>query len=225
MSVIEQLTEYCDCLKTDSPRFERDVDELINLISVYTCWAQNPCDTFLMSERKQVVSVPPCLDDCDVFIFEPFYTPFDVDSFTFTLIEQNGTTETDTPITDFTYSAVDENFRLALGLPECECKPKCGCESTYKLLVTYNAGYEEIPECLLPIFCDALQYIIEKNACDCTCEVCDEADYTSTTSINYTTLEGNLKAYFLSVLTYQYRRALSLIALCENHNLLWGLVV
>ena len=46
--------------------------ELITLISTYTCWAQSPCETFLLSERREVVDIPDCIKDCDVFEFEPF---------------------------------------------------------------------------------------------------------------------------------------------------------
>lgn len=222
--VVEQLKEYCDCLNDVK---DADVDELINLISNFTCWMQKPCETFLFGERKEVVELPNCICDCDTFIFEPFYKPFDPASFTFTIIEQNGITETATNIENFTYSVVDENFRLELPLPDCKCKPNCGCESTYKLLVTYMAGYEEIPDCLLPLMCEALQWVKIKNTCDCSeCQPCDQ-NYHENGTIDYSTLTGRLQDYFLTMLTKQYIRQLSLISLCDKGNelSLWGVVV
>lgn len=233
MTVYEQLTEYCDCLVNVSvdegevPTFDyREVDELINLISTYTCWAQSPCETFLQAERKEVVDVPDCIDNCDVFEFEPFYEPFDPDSFTFTLIEQNGIQETLTEVSEYAYSEADEKFRLELPLPSCECrKPQCGCPSKYKLMVTYVAGYEEIPECLLPLMCDALKWIIEKNKCDCEeCQDC-ENKYANNNEIDYTKLSGRIQEHFLNVLTAQYFRQLALISLCRRRNDLWAVVV
>lgn len=221
--VFEQLKEKCNCIDVK----DSDVDELINLISVFTCWTQKPCETLLTGERKEVVDLPSCICDCDTFIFEPFYRPFDPESFTFTMIEQNGATETVTTITDYTYSIVDENFRIELPLPDCKCKPKCGCESTYKLLVTYIAGYDEIPDCLLPLFCEGLQWIEEKNKCDCTdCQPCDQ-NYREDGRIDYSTLTGTLQDYFLQMLTKQYIRQLSLISLCDNARsmALWSVVV
>lgn len=219
---LEQLTEYCDCLDVA----ERDVYELINLISTYTCWAQSPCETFLQSERREVVNLPDCVDDCDVFEFEPFYQPFVTESFTFTLVEQNGITETLTPITDYIYSEVDGVFRMELPLPQCGCAPKCGCESKFKLLVTYIAGYETIPDCLLPLMCEALQWVAEKNKCDCTeCEPCNQNNRSSSGEIDYTTLVGQLQSHFLTILTVQYFRQLSLISLCNARGRLWGVVV
>ncbi len=223
-TIVEQLTEYCDCVPADVR--ERDVDELINLISTFTCWTQKPCETFLKGERKEVKDLPNCIRDCDVFTFDPFYAPFDKDSFTFTLIEQNGISESATEITDYVYSEVDGNFRLELPLPACECKPNCGCESKFKLLVTYVAGYELIPECLLPLMCEALNWINEKNSCDCEkCEPCDQT-YREPIPIDYTTISGRLQEHFLTILTTQYFRQLSLISLCNRYKgQLWAVVV
>lgn len=222
MTVVEQLTEYCDCLEVK----ESDVNELITLISVQTCWTRkdNPCDTFLHGERREVIDLPDCRCDCDVFIFDPMYTPFDPDSFTFTFIEQEGITETATEITDYVYSVVDSNFRMKLPLPDCGCSTKCGCEKKYKLLVTYVAGYEEIPECLLPVFCEALQWIKEKNTCDCSeCEPCQTEETEGV--INYATLTGRLQDYFLATLTKQYIQQLALISVCKDCGGLWAVVV
>lgn len=223
MTPFEQLTEYCDCQDVE----EKDVNELINLISNYTCWAQNPCETFLASERKEVKDLPSCVDGCYVYEFEPFYAPFDPDSFEFTLVEQNGITETTVTLSSYIYSEVDGKFRLELPLPSCKCKPRCGCESKYKLLVKYIAGYEEIPECLLPLMCEALYWIADKNKCACEdCEACDPTKNTDEGVINYATLDGRLQDHFLNVLTRQYFNQLSLISLCMRYKgELWGVVV
>lgn len=224
MTPIEQLTEYCDCQNVE----ERDVNELINLISTYTCWAQHPCETFLLSERREVKDLPNCVNsDCFIYEFEPFYAPFDPDSFVFTLVEQNGITETTQVLSTFAYSEVDGKFRLELPLPNCKCRPRCGCESAYKLLVTYVAGYEEIPECLLPLMCEALVWVNEKNKCDCDeCEACDPTTNIVEGVINYASLQGRLQEHFLNMLTRQYFNQLSLISLCQRYRgELWGVVV
>lgn len=218
----EQLTDYCDCVDVS----EKDVNELIDLISSYTCWTQRLCDTFLKSERREVIDLPDCLGDCDVFEFEPFYDPFDVDSFTFTLVEINGIDETETAISTYKYSKAEGKFRLELPLPGCTCRPRCGCESKFKLVVEYIAGYEEIPECLLPIFCEALVWIKDKNTCDCSeCQPCDPTQLDREGIINYASLNGRLQDYFLHVLAAQYRKQLGLISLCANRKHLWAVVV
>lgn len=228
MTIYEQLETGCNCIKVTESNIEfveKNIDELINLISVYTCWTQKPCETFLMSERREVIDLPPCSCGCDVFTFTPFFYPFVSESFSFKLVEQNGIEETVTELTDYVYSAVDENFRIDLPLEDCKCRPQCGCPSTYKLLVTYDAGYELIPECLIPVLCNALGWITDKNDCCCTdCEACDDSDDAGV--IDLSTLEGRLQDYFLEVLTNQYKRQLGLISLCNRHaQRIWGFVV
>lgn len=223
-TIYEQLSSYCDCLHNVS---QTDVDELIQLISVYTCWAQNPCETFMFGDRQEVVELPDCVCDCDVFEFEPFYVPFDSETFTFTLIKQQGIEEESTPITQANYSEVDQNFKMILPLQSCRCLPvKCECPTTYKLLVTYKAGFELLPDCLLPIFCEALQYIKDRRNCDCSqCSSCDnkyESDVTEVLVDDAANLTDELRAYLIRLLSKQYKRQLSLISLCERPNELWG---
>lgn len=227
MTVKEQLAEYCDCIDVE----DKDVEELIHLISAYTCWTGKVCDTFLSAERREVVDLPDCVCDCDVFTFEPFYEPFDPESFTFTLIEQNGTDETATVLEDVGFSVVDEDFKIRLPLQNCKCGCHfaCGCPPKYKLLVTYIAGYDELPDCLLPVFCEALQWIKIKNTCDCSdCAPCANDDTERKYyEIDYTTLTGTLQEYFLRVLTMQYRNLLSMISLCDHKDKakFWAVVV
>lgn len=226
LTPVEQLTEYCDCQNVE----ERDVLELINLISNYTCWAQKPCETFLLSERKEVLDLPSCVDERNVFVFEPHYYPFDPTSFTFTIVSQGGLDEEyiEIPECSWRYSPVDEVFKVRPGLPECECVCNpCGCPPRFKLLVTYTAGYPNIPDCLLPLFCDMLYWIREKNECDCAkCEDCDKNQYQTEGQIDYTTLSGRMQEHFLTVLTRQYFNQLSLISLCQRYKgELWGIVV
>ena len=222
MSIYEQLAVACECETV----VESDVDHLIDLISMATCWTQKPCETFLMAERKEVVDLPDCLDRCAIVSFSPFFTPFEESSFTFTLVKSEGIDETYTPITSFAWSEADDTFKVELPIPSCDCQPcVCGCKPRYKLLVTYDAGYEELPDCLLPVFCEALKYIHELRSC---CEVCtpcssekiDTQDYSNAYSIR-----DRLKDYFIVTLTRQYIRQLSLIALCDRTKDIWAVVV
>ena len=177
--MFENLLNYYNCLYDDTDKQEdiqRNILKLVDLISMATCWTQKPCETFLTSERKEVIDLPDCLNDCKVFEFEPFYTPFDVGSFKFTLVKQKGIDEETFPVQTFNYSEVDGVFKLNLAeIPTCHCgRNKCDCSPTYKLIATYDAGYAEIPNCLLPVFCEALTFIKEKNRCDCSvCQPCE----------------------------------------------------
>lgn len=224
--IYEQLSDYCDCIDVQ----ESDVDELINLVSMATCWTQRPCETFLNSERREVIDLDDCLCPCDIVRFVPFYTPFDPESFTFTLVKEVGIEETLIPVTEFAYSEIEGVFKIDPPIPSCECGcNECSCNPKYKLVIDYEAGYEELPECLLPVFCEALQYIKERRECDCKqCQTCEnkyDDDGVEVLVGNAATITNQLKAYFVTTLTEQYKRQLSLISLCRSNKWLWGIVV
>ena len=216
--IVEQLTEYCSCVGTVE---ESDVKEIIDLVSMYTCWTNDPCDTFLLGARKEVIELPSCID-CP-FKFVPFYHPFDLESFKFTVVKLQGTEITETEVTDYTY--LNGEFILNLPLPSCKCSCKhCGCDPEYTLVVEYDAGYEGLPDCLLPVFCNLLDVIQAKNTCDCEkdcpCGTEEEIKY-ATGDVVTAALETDLG----KILVEQYKRQLSMIALCEDKPSIWGFVV
>lgn len=222
--IVEQLTEYCSCIKDAS---EENIEELINIISMATCWMKEPCDTFLAGQRTEVILLPSCMD-CPME-FKPFYHPFDADSFTFSLVKVDGIKETITSIEDYAYSAVSDVFRINTGLPSCKCNPcdPCSdCEVEYKLLVSYTAGYELIPECLLPVFCNVLEVIAAKNDCSCDDCACEGSKYED--NVQYA--EGDVVTVALEtdlgqLLVEQYKKQLQMISLCKPSPELWGFVV
>lgn len=204
MDIYSQITNYCDCEHVT----EKDVDELIDLVSIATCWTQEPCETFLKSERREIIDLPDCMDDCDVYEFEPFYYPFDPESMSFKLVEINGIDEEISDIDSFRFSEITDSFKLLLPIPSCECGcDACGCPTKYKLVATYMAGYEGVPECLLPLFCAAVHWIDNKNDCDCDCVPCKEDDNEEATGMKY---------YFLEILEKMYIKQLGLISLCNR---------
>ena len=219
--IVDQLKSYCNCVDV----IEDEVAELVNVISLATCWQQKPCETFLKSERTEVIELPSCLD-CPIE-FIPFYHPYDADSFTFSLVTVQGIEETVTPITNFAYSEVSDVFRVDVGLTDCECRCACECEPEYKLLVKYTAGYEEIPDCLLPVFCNVLEVIHAKNDCSCNDCGCDNDKYAED-NIEYA--KGDIVTVALEtdigkILVSQYMKQLRMISLCKAVPDLWGFVV
>lgn len=213
--ITEQLTTYCDCVGIN----EKDVMDMINVISMATCWTINPCETFLFSHRKEVLDVS-CMD-CP-FVFEPYYYPFDPESFSFKLAVIDGLEETLVDL-EYGYSTADETFRVNLGL-DCECMTHCGCDPEYRLIVEYDAGYEEIPDCLLPVFCNIMDVIQAKNDCscgDCNCGSENEEDIQyATGDVVTVALETDIG----QLLTNNYQRQLGLISLCRRRKL-WGFIV
>lgn len=219
---IDQLRDYCECVKEAT---DEDVAELVNMVSMATCWTQHPCETFLKGERREVIDLPSCAD-CPI-TFDPYYKPFDEDSFTFELVRIKGIEETVTEITEFAYHETDGLFHVETGLPKCDCAcpDLCGCPAEYKLLVKYTAGYDEIPDCMLPVLCNVLEVIHAKNDCkccgDCGCEAQTAED------IKYATgdvVTVQLETDIGKMLVEDYKHQLGMMSLCKREEM-WGLVV
>lgn len=204
---------------------EEEVAELINVISMATCWMREPCETFLTGARREVIDLPSCAD-CPIS-FAPYYTPFDVSSFRFYLVKVEGIEETVTEITDFRYHVSDGKFHINTGLPKCKCLCKpCGCPPSYKMVVEYEAGYDELPDCLLPVFCNVLEVLRAKRNCDC-CGDCG-CDTPAEQQIKYASgdvVSVALETDIGKILVEQYKNQIGMISLCRAGHGLWGYVV
>lgn len=229
--IIDQLTAYCDCVETIT---QKDVDDMVNVVSLATGWTRNTCETFETSMRREVIDLPSCMD-CP-YIFEPYYTPFEVDSFSFSLLKIKGVEETLIPITNFAYSELQKVFRVDTGLPKCSCTcDDCGCPTEYKLVVQYMAGYDCLPDCLLPVFCNLVEVIHAKNACDCEDCGCDKSnmdfdDMGRPILQNIKYKSGDVVSVFLEtdlgkLLVEQYKSQLGMLSLVKKNHNVWGFVV
>lgn len=213
-NIIARLKAFCEC--TDVT--EKDVVELINVVSFATCWAVNPCETFLSGERTEYVDLE--CSDCPVD-FVPYYHPFKPETFRFQLVTISDTSESYTDL-DFGYIPSKGVFKVKV--PNCGCKDPCGCVE-YKLKVTYTAGYESIPECLLPVMCNLLDVLHTKNKCNCGCG-CNDNEGTQPV---YHYAQGDIVTVTLEtdlgkMLVADYKRELGMISLCRRDGL-WGFVV
>lgn len=245
MTISEQLTTYCDCSKFT----DKDIDELITIISQMTCWNSNDprhnmelCNTFLNGARREVLDLPSCLKKCPAFYFYPFYYPFDMNSFSFKIAQISGVTETITDLENVSWVESKGAFGIDLTdvIPSCVCHNPCQtCKDEFKLIVEYDAGYEELPECILPVMCNLLNVIEAKNNCDCDdCQACSSQQTTvnpvtgqvtaSIQTIKYasgdiTTVQ--LETELARMLVQNYRNQIGLISLCNSPKELWGSVV
>lgn len=233
--IVEQLKDYCNCLPEkltkDDTLIERNISELIHLISLITCWTQEPCETFLNSARSEIIDVgniDHCSCDGGIVEFTPYYAPFYPDTFKVYLISQSGLTteKTEIPDTSFAYDEVFDVLRIDLSEyienDKCTC-----CPPKYKLLIEYDAGYEEIPECLLQLFCDLLHVVYDKNNCDCsTCQACTGSDDVEIDYSDDDEVSPMLSVYLDTLIASAYKEQLGLISLCGRcRNTFLGLVI
>lgn len=215
----EQLEEYCNCVEFD----DKDVQEMLSIVSMATCWSESVdrCPSFLQGDRREVIDLPNCMD-C-VYDFVPTYRPFVKESFAFSLIRIDGIEETATPIVNYKYSEIDGKFRIDLGLPSCKCTcDPCGCPPKYRLLVTYVAGYEEIPECLLPAFCNLLDVIHAKNKCDCNSCACDTEEGIQYAQGDAVTVQ--VETNFGQMISEIITQMIGYMSVCKAESDIWGVI-
>lgn len=233
--VAEQLKDFCDCLPDDLAKpdnetfFERNVLETINLISILTCWTNEPCETFLNSERTEYIDLEEfnrCTCDGGIVEFTPHYLPFQPDTFKVYLIEQEGITEEVIELDATDYSYGDAFGVLRIDVRKYVTGVDCGCKKKRKLKITYDAGYELIPECLLQLFCDLLHVVYDKNNCDCSaCQSCSSSDDVEIEYLQGDDVSPKLSAYLDLLVQGGYKKQLGLISLCGNRKEIWGVVV
>jgi len=157
--IYNQLISNCPCLE-DMPDYRNAIDYLINILSNATCWNQNQCESLVRSEREEIFTINRgdinynC-HSCDMGIltFKPFYSyPFYGDTISAKIVRQSGLEETveDVSLDDIHYSEYTGEIKIKLDeyFPRCQCK----CERAL-IIISYEAGYERIPDCILPDIC------------------------------------------------------------------------
>lgn len=241
--VTEQLLDFCDCIDGDFGRdrpedieaLERNVEELIRLVSILTCWTQHPCETFLNSSRTEYIDVREikrCSCEGGIVEFTPFYYPFNPSSFQVWLVKIDGVKEELIEIDEDDFSYIQSKDLVRVDLIDYVRFDKCSCPSEYKLKIVYDAGFDEIPECLLKLFCDLLHIIYMKNKCTCeACHAC-QAGATDTTVVfdpeTNPTITPQIENYLNTTLYNAYINQLALISICGRSQLdtrIWGVIV
>lgn len=237
-NIIEQIKENCDCLKEkdiESGLVDKSISQLIQLISTITCWTNRDmtCATFLSSDRQELFDINAIQQcgHCDhgLMDVELFYTPIVPETIKVKVLTRTGIKFEEHVLSEDEYSFNPYENVLYIDLKDfIFCNP-CSCDSVEKVIVDYVAGYEELPECLLPIFCDMLSYLIEMNRCECakSCDICDIDTVDEVTLTGYESEEQKTTFDFVkNTITNAYSRQLELMSLCgRRRKRFWGAVV
>lgn len=237
--IIDQLTTFCDCVPQEAfeednrDKLLRNVEELIFLVSILTCWTNEPCETFLNSERQEVIDIPdfdPCSCECDVGVtaFKPYYyKSIDVNSFEVFVVNTSGLQEEIERVDAGYYAYSELSKALKVDVRPYVEKSRCNpCDDDYKLLIKYNAGYDLIPDCLLQLFCDLLHVIYNKNNCDCsTCQACKDGDDNEPNIVFDDETSETLDDYLHKLVESAYKKQIGLISLCQKCCGIWGVVI
>lgn len=240
--IIEQLKTNCDCISEnewEDSKLEANITEFLDLISTMTCWKTKSCENLLLTERTEIFDIDDLVykcGECDngLVIKQLYFDLIQPDSITVKIIVREGIQIKEIEIPEELYTFNPYTGEIYIDLSDyLPLSGECSCEKILKLIVTYDAGYETLPECLFPILCDFLDYVIDMNKCTCGgCSTC-ESDSTQDVVI----VEGEtdneefipVKLQIRNLITTNYMRQLEFISLCGDRaygNIMFnGLVV
>lgn len=226
--IIEQLKDNCDCISENewsNTKLEQNISEFLDLISTMTCWKTKACETLLMSEREEIFDIESLKFECGVcdsgLVTKTLY--FDLiqeESVKVKILIKSGIKIEIIELDDELYAFNPYTNEIYVDLSDYVFDDECTCEKTIKMIVTYDAGYEILPECLFPILCDFLDYVFDMNKCTCgACTTC-ESDSTQDVVI----VEGetdnsefiSIKLQIRNIIASNYMRQLEFISLCGN---------
>lgn len=227
--IVQQLKDFCDCFddkELEEEFLEKNVTELIFLISLLTCWTQKPCETFLNSEREEIFTVEDIARcGCQKGIIEvvPFY-----DNYTHELINPETLRvrviktlgiediEEELDVSKFAYSKRYGVIRIDLSdYLNSQCI--CSCDNLKSVVVTYDAGYQEIPECLLELFCNLLHVVTDKNNCTCaSCQTCKQGSVDDASIVFDDEVSKDLDVYVTRLIESGYQKQLGLMSICKR---------
>ena len=169
--ITDQILQVCNCPEVK----ERDLKELITLISQMTCWGDGT-DSFLLSDREEIIEITPEAIKDGIYQYEPYYKVFDKETMQIELVKVSGIEEQVSDGVVYNYSDMVGAYLIKLPRelhkphrPKDPCRePKPHKPCKWYLHTMYEAGYERIPEHMITLFCDMLALINRKNDCSCS---------------------------------------------------------
>lgn len=235
-AIAEQLKDYCSCISekdfVDTDKLEKNVGQLVQLISTMTCWSNKPCETFLSSDREEVFDIgefETCGCDSGIVTVDLFYPMIDVSSIKVYVLKRQGVkfTKEEVDVDDFTFNPYER--LLYIDLTNVGITDVCNCDCTVfsKLIIDYVAGYETIPECLLPVFCDFFQFVIAMNKCECSCSTCEGENDVDDVIISEENSEAQItiSQYIKEHIASAYALQIGVISICGFKRRWLGTVV
>lgn len=227
-TIIQQLSDYCPCFsdlyKEHADDMDKSVDTMINVVSYATCWTNKPCETFINSEREEIHTIGKikrCGCDAGIFCFTPFYTNITPDTIKVIAIVKDGIKEIPSDLESDKYTYNEYTDQICIDLSDYINECNCDCTKLVKVVVTYDAGFEMIPDCLLKLFCNMFAIIHAQN-----CSSCNNGTDPNITTIS----EGNeiifddvnmcksIEYHLTDMITKSFVSQISLISLCSRNR-------
>lgn len=246
-SIVDKVKEDCKCvLSTDSDdAINRLIAKALRAISVLTCWGDGECSTLLKGDRREEIDID--LDYCDCFGSVYKSAPFYNKNVTVTSVKLIRITDT---IAETTLSIVDsynetlgvffinlnQQFTFSDGSTENPAI-QCGCcKAEYKLIIEYEAGYDDIPDCIMDILCRIIGFIkLSASGCETAQDACYIEDKVAfgtyvieksnaLETIKFSAPDDKILKATVQMMQYYQVLELKAISICKKSSI-WGSVV
>lgn len=238
IKMVDKLKGYCSCVNfKDEAVIEQYLESFLRVLARLFCWVDGDCATILKSKRQEVIDVKDyetCGCDAYMEVKPYYYKGFDASTLTVALQAKQGMKREliELPTDKWDYSFLDGTIIVNLSdyLKVCCCNSNhCGCETTYKLVLNYEAGYtaDTLPACVYEAMCHFLQiFIAYQNKCG-SLEDCANLDRLAVgavleqKSVDYIVRrwkidEGSIDRIYVRLINRWALRSLSSLSLCSG---------
>ena len=189
--LISKLKDYCKCIPagtTDETIWKGGLFQIMILFSNFLRWNDGKCNDMLSRTRryKKETTFDCCMNGIEL----PHNEITEITSFN--IFKVTECEEIQYKVLTPIFSCLTDKVRLCKDtelLSECLectkfgdvwncCKCRCRCEPKWYVDIEYLAGYEEIPECLIPLICELYSYIqLMNNKCLDQCATSENVSY------------------------------------------------
>lgn len=237
VKVTEELKKHCQCFDcNDGADIQQYMEKFLRVLATMFCWADNSCATILKSEREEIVPMTSYdICACKAFYeFRPYYYKgFDPSTVTLYLHTRQGMSRDikELPREKWSWDGIDESIVVDMSdvvNPCCKCDTSCDCETTYKLVARYEAGYtaSTLPLCVYDAMCHFLSvFIAYQNNCG-SLDDCAKMDRLAVGSVlksksvdylirTWDTDKNSLEYIYTKLINRWSLQALSIISLCR----------
>nr|DAV86006.1 MAG TPA: hypothetical protein [Caudoviricetes sp.] len=238
MKITQKLQDRCGCFDCDDgATMQRYMESFLRVLARLFCWTDGECDTILRARRHEVIEVKDFdICGCDAMVeIKPYYFKgFDPSTLKVYMHKRKGLEREEYEITPdkYNWSFVDGTILINVTeelSPCCRCCDPCSCETEYKIILDYEAGYTSasLPDCIFEAMCHFMNiFVAYQNNCG-TLDECANMDRLAVGAVleqksvdyivrKWTVDKTSLETVYVKLINTWALKTLSSLSLCKK---------
>ena len=238
MKITQKLQDRCGCFVCDDgATMQRYMESFLRVLARLFCWTDGECDTILRARRHEVIEVKDFeICGCDAMVeIKPYYFKgFDPSTLKVYMHKRKGLEREEYEITPdkYNWSFVDGTILINVTeelSPCCRCCDPCSCETEYKIILDYEAGYTSasLPDCIFEAMCHFMSiFVAYQNKCG-TLDECANMDRLAVGAVleqksvdyivrKWTVDKTSLDTIYVKLINTWALKTLSSLSLCKK---------